>query len=189
MNRLLKVLLALSLPIVAVVILLLNARSEEPDLRQQAVRTYVFFKRMTMAQSLTIGQYVWASMPQNFRAEMSEDSFGNSYYYQAAHPYGRVAQATFPLSATLLPTQPHLTFPLSATLPPTVTQGGYYGGMPIPYPPTDLWCVQLSSPEPAAPKVVLAALHQDIYNAEWIVHEVTDPATVLPAVGCRFSNQ
>ena len=52
--------------------------------------------------------------------------------------------------------------------------------MPMPYPPNDLWCAQLSSPDPAAPKVVLAGLHQDMYNAEWIVHEVTDPAAVLP---------
>lgn len=176
MSRLLKVLLALSLPIVAVVVLLLNVRSGEPDLRQQAVRTYVFFKRTTMTQSLTIGQYVWASMPQNFNAKMSGDSYGNATYYQTAHRFGQTAQ-------------PHLTFPLSATLPSTATQSGYDGGMPIPYPPTELWCVQLSSPDPAAPKVVLAALHQDIYNAEWIVHEVTDPATVLPAVGCQFSNQ
>jgi hypothetical protein len=66
---------------------------------------------------------------------------------------------------------------------------GYGGVMPMPYPPNDLWCAQLSSPDPAAPKVVVAGLHQDIYNAEWIVHEVADPATVLPAIGCQFSAQ
>jgi hypothetical protein len=176
MSRLLKVFLALGLPVLAVVMLLLNVRSGEPDQRQQAVLSYVSSKRTTMTQPLTVGQYVWASMPQNFHAEMSGDSFGNSTYYQTAHRYDQTAQ-------------PHFTFPMTATLPSTLTQGGYYGGMPIPYPPTDLWCVQLSSPDPAAPNVVLAALHQDIYNAEWIVHEVTDPATVLPTVGCQFPNQ
>ncbi len=175
MSRSLKVFLALCLPVLAVLLVLLTARSEQPDLRQQAVQSYVFFKRATMTQSLTIGQYVWASMPQNFRADMSRDSYSDSYYYQTAHLYGQVAQVTFPLSVTL---------------PSTVTQMGYYAaGMPIPYPPTDLWCVQLISPDPTGPKVVLAALHQDIYNAEWIVHEVTNPAIVLPAVGCKFQVQ
>ena len=69
------------------------------------------------------------------------------------------------------------------------TNTNYPGQKPLPYPPTDLWCVQLLTPDPTAPKVVLAALHQDIYNAEWIVHEVTDPETVMAAVGCIFSTQ
>jgi 4-amino-4-deoxy-L-arabinose transferase-like glycosyltransferase len=176
MNRLLKVILALSLPIVAVVILLLNTRSGEPDLRQQAVLSYVFFRRTILTQPLTVRQYLWASMPQNFHAKMSGDSYGNARYYQTAHRFGQTAQ-------------PHPTFPLTATLPPTLTWSGYLSGMPIPYPPTDLWCVELSSPDPAAPQVVLVALHQDIYNAEWIVHAVTDPAAVLPIVGCQFSRQ
>jgi hypothetical protein len=176
MNRLLKVFLALSLPVLAVLVVLLNTRSEQPDLRQQAVLSYVFFKHTTMTQPLAIGQYAQASMPQNFRAALSQDSFGNATYYQTAHRYDQTAQ-------------PNLTFPLTATMPPTLTRSSYLSGMPIPYPPTDLWCVQLFSPDPAAPKVVLAALHQDIYNAEWIVHEVSDPAAVLPAIGCKFAAQ
>ncbi len=66
------------------------------------------------------------------------------------------------------------------------TNPAYPGQMPLPYPPNDLWCVQLRSPDPAAPQVVVIALHQDIYNADWVMHEVTDPKTVLAAVGCKF---
>ena len=69
------------------------------------------------------------------------------------------------------------------------TNTDYPGQMPLPYPPNEVWCVKLSSADPAAPTAILVALHQDIYNADWVVHEMTDPATVLPAVGCKFSVQ
>ena len=181
MNRLLKVLLALSLPVVVVVILLLNVRSEQPDLLQLAVQTYVWFKRTTMNQSLTIGQYVWASMPQNFRAEIGGETFGESVYYRTMHRYAEIARPAPTYSLT--PT------PLGALSPFSMTTSAYLPGRPLPYPPTDLWCVQLTSPDPAAPKAVLVALHQDMYNAEWVVHEVTNPETVLATVGCKFPAQ
>ena len=69
------------------------------------------------------------------------------------------------------------------------TNTNYPGQKPLPYPPTDLWCVKLSSADPSAPTAIVVALHQDMYNADWVVHEVIDPAAVLPAVGCKFSVQ
>jgi hypothetical protein len=65
----------------------------------------------------------------------------------------------------------------------------YPGVKPLPYPPNDLWCVKLKSADPTVPQVVVMALHQDIYNADWVMHEVTDPETVLVAVGCKFASQ
>ena len=62
----------------------------------------------------------------------------------------------------------------------------YAGYKPLPYPPNELYCMKVSSADPTAPAAIVIALHQDIYNADWVVHEVTDPATVLPAVGCPF---
>ncbi len=178
MNHALRVIIVLSLSALAVVVVLLTARTEESDLRQQAVQTYVFFKHTTMSQTLTINQYVWASMPQNFRAEMSRDSFGNAYYYQTTQHFAQAVQPTA--------TRPATATPFGAVSPYSVSTA-YLSGRPLPYPPTDLWCVQLNSPDPSAPHVVLAALHQDMYNAEWVVHEVNDPEAVLAAVGCKFS--
>jgi hypothetical protein len=64
-----------------------------------------------------------------------------------------------------------------------------YGGYkPMPYPPNDLWCVKINSTDPDAPQAIVVALHQDIYNADWVVHEVSDPA-VLQKVGCQFADQ
>jgi hypothetical protein len=65
----------------------------------------------------------------------------------------------------------------------------YPGQKPLPYPPNDLWCVKVISADPQAPQAVVVALHQDIYNADWVVHEVTDPEAVLSAVGCQFTSQ
>ena len=62
----------------------------------------------------------------------------------------------------------------------------YAGYKPMPYPPNDLWCVKVISADPQAPQAVVVALHQDIYNADWVVHDVSDPETVLAAVGCPF---
>jgi len=143
-----------------------------------AVEQYVTYRRSTTIPTLTIQQVVQARLPQNFRAEMSKLSFGNAAYYATDRRYDQ--------------SDDHLTdvgvWPaaITATIVSTQTTG-YGGGMPMPYPPNDLWCAELSSADPGAPKVVLAALHQDIYNAEWVVHEITDPATVLPAVGCQFA--
>jgi hypothetical protein len=64
----------------------------------------------------------------------------------------------------------------------------YAGYKPMPYPPNDLWCVKVISADPQAPQAVVVALHQDIYNADWVVHEVSDPS-VLQKVGCPFSDQ
>jgi hypothetical protein len=63
----------------------------------------------------------------------------------------------------------------------------YAGSKPMPFPPNDLWCVKVISADPKVPQAIVVALHQDIYNADWVVHEVTDPEAVLSAVGCQFS--
>jgi hypothetical protein len=181
MNHWFRVVLALSLPLIAITVLLISTNQANPRPSYQvAVEQYVAYRRSTAIPTLTIQQVVPARLPQNFRAEMSKLSFGNATYYATDWRYDQSGD--------------HLTdvgsWPAAITATMVSTQAtGYGGGMPMPYPPNDLWCIQLSSPDPAAPKVVLAGLHQDIYNAEWIVHEVTDPATVLPTIGCRFSNQ
>ena len=181
MNHLLRVALVLCLAAVAVAALIIsNNRANPRPAHELAVEEYMAYRRSAAIPTLTVKQYVEARLPQNFRAEMSKLSFGNAAYYATDRRYDQSAD--------------HLTdvgiWPatMTATIVSTQTTG-YRGGMPMPYPPNNLWCVQLSSSDPAAPTVVVAGLHQDMYNAEWIVHEVTDPETVLPAIGCQFSTQ
>ena len=178
MNHLFRVILVLCLATSAVAVLIISNNRANPRLSHEvALEEYVAYQRATTLPTLTIRQYAQARLPQNFRPEMNKASFGNSIYYRTYQRYNAHPDVSvWPLT-------------LTATTVPTLTR--WYGGpsKPMPYPPNDLWCAQLSSPDPAAPKVVVVGLHQDMYNAEWIVHEVTDPETVLAAVGCKFSTQ
>jgi hypothetical protein len=156
MNSLLKIGLAVLLPAVAIVaVLLASNRPDQPDPRQQEIQTYLHCRSTVYVQPLQIGESAQARLPQNFRADMSKASFGNTPYYGT-----------------------------DCRLNPNNT-----GQKPMPYPPNDVWCVEVISADPDAPSAIVVALHQDIYNADWVVHEVTDPATVLPAIGCPFPVQ
>jgi hypothetical protein len=153
MNRLLRVIFVLLLPTAALVIVVLAGnRSGSHSSMATLVSEYVY---PFIDRGVVIKQYVQASLPQNFRAEMSKASYGNTPYYVTTHR----------------------------------ANPAYPGQKPLPYPPNDLWCVKLKSTYPTAPQAVVIALHQDMYNADWVMHEVTDPETVLATVGCKFSDQ
>jgi hypothetical protein len=75
---------------------------------------------------------------------------------------------------------------------PAVSEGG---GMPLPYPPQDLWCL-LVEVHPAAfasakYQVLFAAEHLDLYNAAWVIHAplsaLSDPGLrqKLDRIGCN----
>jgi hypothetical protein len=58
------------------------------------------------------------------------------------------------------------------------------GGRAVSFPPKELWCVLLSDGS-----LVVVGQHLDLYNADWVLHEVVDasevdwalcPASVLP---------
>jgi len=156
MNSLVKIGLALLLPMVAVgVVLLVNNRPDQPDPRQQEIQTYLHCRGAVYTQPLRMGEWVQARLPQKFQADMSKASFSNTPYYETDCRFNP----------------------------------DYAGYKPMPYPPNDLWCVKVISTDPKAPQAIVVALHQDIYNADWVVHEVTDPETVLAAVGCQFTQQ
>jgi hypothetical protein len=66
------------------------------------------------------------------------------------------------------------------------------------FPPDEVWCVLLKrkgiTVEEAPPSMVLfAALHMDMYNADWIVHEAADKPSspefsrVLSTIGCDLT--
>lgn len=48
------------------------------------------------------------------------------------------------------------------------------GVMPLPYPPKEVWCILLKERDKptGVPSyaIVLAALHMDMYNADWMLH-------------------
>jgi hypothetical protein len=64
---------------------------------------------------------------------------------------------------------------------------------PIIYPPDSIWCVLLA--EGNQRELVFVALHNSLYNAEWIVHTSPDPwgsaelGTTLENLGCKFESR
>jgi hypothetical protein len=71
--------------------------------------------------------------------------------------------------------------------------------IPLPYPPKELWCLSLQQEKPSESNtssegitLVIVALHQDLYNADYIIHEIALETAggienkVLAAVGCTF---
>ncbi len=62
----------------------------------------------------------------------------------------------------------------------------------LPFPPIEVWCVRLDSADPGA-GVVLVALHQDLYNAGWVVHELpvdwsaAERSALLKDLGCGIT--
>jgi len=68
---------------------------------------------------------------------------------------------------------------------------GDQGSRAIPYPPVEVWCVLLRQSDSTLPRVVFYAQHQDMYNADWIVHEpaaetLPELQASLAAVGCKL---
>ena len=185
MNHLFRVILVLCLPTIAVAaVLTWNNRANPRPAHEAAVEKYVAYRRSTTIPTLTITQYAEASLPQNFRPDMRKTSSGKSTFYRTSQCIVEPTDVdVWPLTVTI----PMMT--MASTQTCTEWYGGDNSSKPMPYPPTDLWCAQLSSPDPAAPKVVVVGLYQDMYVAIWIVQEVTDPDTVLAAVGCQFSSQ
>ncbi len=61
----------------------------------------------------------------------------------------------------------------------------------LPYPPNEVWCVRLDGAAPGA-EVVFVALHADMYNAGWVVHElpaawsVAERRAVLADLDCKI---
>jgi hypothetical protein len=60
------------------------------------------------------------------------------------------------------------------------------GGRAIPYPPQDAWCASLAAGDQNDATVVVIARHMDLYNSEWVVHTLVDPAGTTSAIGCTF---
>ncbi|MCP4287532.1 MAG: hypothetical protein GY792_24350 [Gammaproteobacteria bacterium] len=71
-----------------------------------------------------------------------------------------------------------------------VVFGGSGGYLPVYYPATDLWCVQIEDGA-GMKKIVFVALHDSLYNAEWLVHEghhilLADRAQTLETLECAL---
>ncbi len=172
--------LALSIPILLLVSLLaaVGIADFEPGLPGDAraeLNRYLEYRYGISGIRPAVREIALAYRPGRFTAGMSGASYGDSPYYRTSNHYrGPTAEE-----------QP------GATSIHFISESG----RPLPYPPVRLWCVLLDPGDLAARRLVFVALHQDLYNAGWIVYEGPAGApnaelnAVLDTLGCTANSR
>lgn len=171
MRRLMAVVMAIVAPLGLVLGGLWAAA--EPGLPADAqARLSAYLQAAGAASADSVQRLSYARQPWNFTADQSGPTFADSVYFQTTHN-----QWAQPLAWPLAPWS-------------TTPRGGSVFARPLPYPPSDVWCVRLSDASSAAVRVLFVALHADLHNADWIVHEARAQASLadtlhdLAAIGC-----
>jgi len=143
---------------------LLAVESRRPPDWQRQVNQYTAYMEQVSAERMTVQEACPAQRPWEFRSEISAAAYGDSPHYQTDYGY----------------------------------TGKNVGAKPLPFPPQEIWCVLLgseqgqaaASTEEGAYRVVFVALHQDLYNADWVLHEGTggvfseELMGILSKIGC-----
>lgn len=172
--------LALSIPILLLIAFLatVGIADFEPGLPGDAraeLNRYLEYQYGRSGIRPAAREIVLASRPGRFTAAMSGASYGDSPYYRTTNHYrGPTAEEQ-----------------------PGATSIHFFSesGRPLPYPPVRLWCVLLDLGDLAARRLVLVALHQDLYNADWIVHEAAADGrnaelnAALDTLGCAANSR
>ncbi len=177
MSRLLRIALVTLVPSALVLVVALSAyKPGPPDKVVTAVYNYLRYQDSYSHRAGAVQQIVHAARPWNLTPQMSKATFGNSVVYQTATNYD--VPGSFGLRAT-------------ATLWPREFSSQRNALRPLPFPPVDVWCVLLRQTDKAQ-RVVFVAEHQDIYNADWILHEPNAESwpelnAILSSVGCDLA--
>jgi hypothetical protein len=138
----------------------------QPETWETALRRYLEFKRLDGDELWQIAIRERAISPTRFDRALSRVSYGTGTYYQT--------QVTYPAVA-LAPTDQQVIHRAATPMPTGVKFFAATAGRPLPYPPDDVWCVLLTQAqdpvELSQDLLAFVALHIDLYNAEWVVHE------------------
>lgn len=161
MNRLLPAAMTVLTIVLGIALAAYAAQPSGPpeavQLRASAFANYV---RVASGQNVAIERTVRAAHPGRFTQAMSKATYGDSVYYATAYGLQQLAETGRGGQRTIS------------------------GPRPLPYPPKELWCVQLSNGD-----TIAIAQHQDMYNADWILHEISDQAAIAATVGCNLASQ
>jgi len=132
------------------VLALLPDRAGVPGGCQAALDKYLTYKQVSLDEGLSVKSTVKAAKPGGLTQGVSFAIYGDSVVYQTDEDYQKSSD--------------------------DVEVTDYWatdGRRPLPYPPEEVWCALLSrNAEAPHYGVVFASLHQDIHNADWVVHEV-----------------
>jgi hypothetical protein len=152
-----SVVLVVGLLLAALVFLVVRGPGRAPERWQTALETYLAHKDETAGETWVLAATQQATAPSVFDVSTSSATYGRGVYYRTDATYIRET-----------PT------PGVFGLSPRMSR------RPVPYPPTEVWCAVLdpgqggSGPSHVASRVIFVALHQDLYNAAWIVHETEE---------------
>jgi len=152
-----SVVLVAGLLLAALVFLVMRGPGRAPETWQTALEMYLAYKDETVGETWVPAGTQKATAPTVFDVSTSSVTYGRGVYYWTDATYIRET-----------PT------PGVFGLPPKMSR------RPVPYPPTEVWCAVLDSgqggsgPSHVTSRVIFVALHEDLYNAAWIVHEVEE---------------
>jgi len=174
MNRIVIGAFVLCLAAAAITIAILLVRGQDfPADARGKVDRYIRY-RYSPSRAVTIQQIARSSVPSHFTPAMSRATFGDSTFFRTTYGYSAQAGIDLPGFPTVTPG----------------TSGSPSGGgsRPVPFPPMDVWCVLLKDTGQSSPAIVFVALHQDLYSADWLVHEpqgdAKEIADALSKIGC-----
>lgn len=161
MNRTLLAAMTVLIVVLGIALVAYAAQpSGPPEAVQLRSSAFASYLNIASGQNVTIKSIVRAWHPERFEQAMTKASYGDSVYYHASYSLQVLAE--------------------TGRLGPTTASGQ----RPLPYPPKDLWCVWLSNGY-----TIAVAQHQDMYNADWIVHQFNDQATTVAAIGCNLTSR
>jgi hypothetical protein len=176
------ILLALALPIAAVIALIeFTSQKGLPATAQPAWEAYVKYQRsLSPTAKITIQKMVRASRPWNFTPPMSKAAYRRQIYHPTVDT----------LSATPIEISPYQL----KTAEPWISYIDDGIGLGEAYPPEQVWCVWLKEAPQQTSGLVFVVLHQDLYTAYWLVHEPAgeiaspDFKIMLSSLGCEFQH-
>jgi len=153
-----------ALVLLALLIIFMLSPSGRRSTWETALDDYLAYKRTLSGRSFTVSLSMQARMPMAFTEDWSGATFGDTHYYAVDYLYD---------------------------------DEGSLGQRPLPFPPQEVWCVlvkEQGAPEGTDPyHLLFVALHQDLYGADWIVHEGVskllsrEAATTMTALGCELT--
>lgn len=165
-----KKLLLLSIPVLVpgfVLVLLFLYSKKQPPAWRSELDKYVAYTEHGSSLRIFEQAAVRAGRPWEFNGGSGYIVYGDTPYYITENTY-----------------QPGVT--------------GGFSRMPLPYPPEELWCVLLKLEPNHAPasfhyQLVFVARHQDLYNADWVIHAAIQPPSspeieqTLSRLGCDIN--
>ncbi len=147
---------------------------------QGALNSYLAYKKQISSGAYTLQYITRARKPWNFSEDMSDFAFGESSYHQIGTWNSNQSYDNNPRSI-------HTEVQTSSIISSLI------------FPPKEAWCAWLSltnttfnpHDRKAISIVIFVALHEDLYNAEYIIHEANTQSSDqllidrVSKIGCK----